>query len=130
MPAHQLLSPGELPAAIGYSHVAQVPAGAQVWVSGQMGLDGDGQLVSGGLEAQTRTAFENISCALRSVGLGWPDVFKATIFVLDATQIATIRKVRDEFVDTDAPPASTLVQVGGLVVPDALIEIEAVALRP
>jgi enamine deaminase RidA (YjgF/YER057c/UK114 family) len=130
MPAHQLLSPAELPAPIGFSHVADVPAGVQVWVSGQMGLDGDGQLVSGGLEAQTRASFTNVGRALRSAGLAWSDVFKVTIFVLDARQIATIRKVREEFVDTNAAPASTLVQVGGLVVPGALIEIEAVALRP
>jgi enamine deaminase RidA (YjgF/YER057c/UK114 family) len=127
MPAPQLHSPDDLPPAHGYSHVASVPAGGQVWVSGQMGVDADGAVVGGGWEAQTRAAFANLGRALASAGVGWPDVFKLTIFVLDAGQLPTIRRVRDEFVTTDAPPTSSLVQIGGLVLADALIEIEAVA---
>jgi enamine deaminase RidA (YjgF/YER057c/UK114 family) len=52
---------------------------------------------------------------------------KLTYFVVDVSALGTIRTVRDEFVDTERPPASSLVQVAGLFRPDLLIEIEAVA---
>ena len=104
-----------------------IPAGSLVWVSGQLGVDADGNVVDGGWEAQTRVAFENVGRGLRAAGVDWPDVVKFTFFVLDVAEVATIRAVRDEFVSADAPPTSSLVQVAGLVRPGALIEIEAVA---
>ena len=54
-------------------------------------------------------------------------MFKLTIFVVDVSEIATIRRVRDEFIDASAPPTSSLVRVAGLVRPELLIEVEAVA---
>jgi enamine deaminase RidA (YjgF/YER057c/UK114 family) len=54
-------------------------------------------------------------------------VVKLTFFVVDVSELETIRAVRDEFVDTAAPPTSSLVQVAGLVQRDLLIEVEAVA---
>ena len=80
-----------------------------------------------GWEAQTRTAFANVGRALSAAGADWPDVVKLTIFVVDVSQLATIRAVRDEFVNTASPPTSSLVQVAGLFRPDVLIEVEAVA---
>jgi enamine deaminase RidA (YjgF/YER057c/UK114 family) len=55
---------------------------------------------------------------------------KLTYFVRDIDAVGAIRAARDEFVDTASPPASTLVEVSRLFVPDLLIEIEAVALAP
>jgi enamine deaminase RidA (YjgF/YER057c/UK114 family) len=49
---------------------------------------------------------------------------------VDVSELDSIRAVRDEFVDTANPPASSLVQVAGLFHPDVLIEVEAVAWRP
>jgi enamine deaminase RidA (YjgF/YER057c/UK114 family) len=120
------LSPDDLPAPAGYSHVASVPAGRLVWVSGQLGVDRDGRVCEG-WEEQTRLAFENVGRALRAADAAWSDVVKLTLFVLDLAELATIRAVRDEFVDTARPPTSSLVQVAGLVRAGALIEIEAVA---
>jgi enamine deaminase RidA (YjgF/YER057c/UK114 family) len=121
-------SPDDLPAPAGYSHAVSMPAGRLVWVSGQLGVGVDGRVPSGsGWEQQTRLAFENVGTAMRAAGAGWPDVVKLTLFVLDLSELATIRAVRDEFVDTARPPTSSLVQVAGLVRPGALIEIEAVA---
>ncbi len=65
-----------------------------------------------------------------AAGADWPDVVKLTIFVVDVSELATIRAVRDEFVNTASPPTSSLVQVAGLFRPDVLIEIEAVAHVP
>lgn len=119
-------SPDDLPAPAGYSHVVSSAPGRLVWVSGQLGVGVDGRVVDG-WEAQTRLAFENIGRALRAAGAGWPDVVKITVFVVNLDGLATVRAVRDEFVDVEKPPASSLVQVAGLVRPGALIEIEAVA---
>jgi enamine deaminase RidA (YjgF/YER057c/UK114 family) len=109
-------SPADLPPTHGYSQVVTVPAGTQVWVSGQ------------GIEAQARLAFRNVGRALASAGASWAGVFKLTIFVTDIAAVPTVRAVRDEVVDTGAPPASSLVEVGALVRPELLIEIEAFAL--
>jgi enamine deaminase RidA (YjgF/YER057c/UK114 family) len=54
-------------------------------------------------------------------------VIKLTVFVTDTSQLETFRKVRDEFVDTANPPASSLVRVAGLVRPELLLEVEAIA---
>jgi enamine deaminase RidA (YjgF/YER057c/UK114 family) len=105
----------------GYSQVARVPASSTlVWVSGQI-ADGDGW------EQQARGVFENVGAALATGGATWNDVFKLTIFVVDVSEIGTIRRVRDEFVDPLRPPTSSLVRVAGLVRPELLLEVEAVA---
>ena len=122
-------SPEDLPPPNGYSHVVSLPPVRLVWTSGQVPLEADGSLADG-WEAQTRTAFANVGRALRTAGADWPDVVKLTIFVVDVSELATIRAVRDEFVDTASPPTSSLVQVAGLFRPDVLIEVEAVAFLP
>jgi enamine deaminase RidA (YjgF/YER057c/UK114 family) len=115
----------------GYSHVVTVPAGRLVWTAGQIALDADGSVVGAGdWEAQARLVFQNLTRALGAAGAGWPDVVKLTYFVVDVSELATIRAVRDEFVDRDRPPTSTLVQVAGLAYPDLLLEVEAVAWLP
>jgi enamine deaminase RidA (YjgF/YER057c/UK114 family) len=113
----------------GYSHAVSVSAGRLVWTSGQIAVD-DGGNVPAGWEAQTRLVFENLGRALRAVGAGWSDVVKLTIFVATEPELETIRVVRDEFVDTSRPPTSSLVRVAGLVRPDLLLEVEAVAWQP
>jgi len=122
-------SPDGLPPTAGYSHVAAVPAGSRlVFVSGQIAADADGTIVApADWEAQTRQVFRNLERALAAEDATWSDVIKLTYFVTDTAEMAAIRSVRDEFVDTATPPASSLFRVAGLVHPDLLIEIEAVA---
>jgi enamine deaminase RidA (YjgF/YER057c/UK114 family) len=122
-------SPRDLPAPHGYSQVATVPAGTQVWVSGQVGSEPDGS-VPEGMEAQARLAMRNVGRALAAAGATWADVFKITVFVTDISALATVRAVREEFAGAGAEPASTLVEVSALVRPELLIEVEAVALAP
>jgi enamine deaminase RidA (YjgF/YER057c/UK114 family) len=126
VPAPEFSSPPELPAPAGYSHVVSIPPGRLVWTSGQLPTDARG----GGWEEQTRQAFTNVGRALQAAGAGWDDVVKLTFFVLDVSALDVIRAVRDEFVNTDSPPTSSLVQVAGLARPGALIEVEAVAYLP
>lgn len=117
------------PAAAGYSHAVTLPPGQLVWTSGQVGIDVDG-VMPPDLEGQTRLAFENLTSALGSAGAGWADVVKLTWFVTAVDDLPTIRAVRDEYVNTSAPPTSSLIQVAGLFLPGLLVEVEAVAWLP
>ncbi|HKH31613.1 MAG TPA: RidA family protein [Gaiellaceae bacterium] len=124
-------SPDDLAPPAGYSHVVAIPPGRLVWTSGQVPMDAERNVVApGDWEGQTRAVFENVERALRAGGAGWNDVVKLTLYVVDVSSLDTIRAVRDEFVDTASPPTSSLVRVAGLVHPDVLIEVEAVAWRP
>lgn len=126
--APQFLSPDSLPEPPGYSHVVSTRPGRVVWTSGQVAMNADGTAAPpGDWEAQTRLCFQNLGRALEAASAAWSDVVKLTYFVVDVSALGTIRAVRDEFVDIDRPPASSLVQVAGLFRPDLLIEIEAVA---
>jgi len=124
-----LSSPADLPTPVGYSHVVTVPPGRLVWTSGQVGLSTEGTAAQG-WEGQTRQAFDNVGRALAAAGASWSDVVKLTIYVVSVDELATVRAVRDEFVDPSAPPTSSLVQVAGLFRPELLIEVEAVAFLP
>jgi reactive intermediate/imine deaminase len=127
----RFLSPDTLAPPFGYSHVVDAPLGRIIYVAGQVPLDSDGQLVGeGDVEAQTRQVFRNLSAALDAAGASWSDVVKLNYFLRDVGQIAIVRSIRDEYVDTEHPPASTLVEVSSLFRNDVLIEIEAVAVRP
>jgi enamine deaminase RidA (YjgF/YER057c/UK114 family) len=116
---------------VGYSHVGQVSGGTLVYVAGQVALDASGALVGrGDFRAQVEQVFLNLATALKAAGAGFPDVVKLNTYCVEAVEpgaIAAFREVRDRFVDTSQPPASTLVFVSRLVHPDWLVEIEAVA---
>ena len=130
MAGKRFLNPDTLSQPFGYSHVVDSPAGRIVHISGQVPLDGDGQLVGqDDFEAQTRQVFENLTRALEAADAAWSDVVKLNYFLTDVTQILSVRAIRDEFVDTEQPPASTLVQVSALFRPEVMVEIEAVAIR-
>ncbi|TNY37014.1 RidA family protein [Thermomonospora catenispora] len=125
----ELSSPDTLPAPFGYSHVASVAPGSRlVWTAGQIPVAADGTPApAGDWAAQTRLTFQNLGHALEAAGATWDDVIKLTYYVVDTSELEVIRAVRDEFVNTQRPPASTLVKVAGLFRPDILIEIEAIA---
>jgi enamine deaminase RidA (YjgF/YER057c/UK114 family) len=125
----EFTTPSTLPATNGYSHVAGIAPGSRlVWISGQVPLDAAGTAPrADDWEAQTRQVMHNVGTALEAGGATWHDLFKLTIFAVDLSEISTIRSVRDEFVNLQQPPTSSLVKVAGLVRPDFLIEIEAVA---
>jgi enamine deaminase RidA (YjgF/YER057c/UK114 family) len=121
-------SPPTLSQPAGYSHVVSFTPGRIVWTAGQVPIAADGTVaLAGDWEAQARLAFENVGHALAAADATWSDVIKLTFFVVDLEGLPAIRAVRDTFVDVERPPTSTLVQVAGLVLPDLLLEIEAVA---
>ncbi|GAA2688100.1 RidA family protein [Streptomyces lunalinharesii] len=112
----------------GYTHVVS-GRGRLAAVSGQMAFDPEGELVGAGdPEAQARQVFTNMSRCLAAAGGSFDNVIKLTYFVTDAAFIPRILAVRDEFIDTKCPPASTVVQVAALYQPDLLLEVDALAL--
>src|SRR5262249_3681682 len=122
------LSPTPLSTRFGYSHGVAPPAERIVYIPGQVPLDSEGQLVGeGDFEAQTRQVFENLTHALEAAGASWSDVVKLNYFLTDVSRITVVRSIRDEYVDTKRPPASTLVQVSSLFRLEVMVEIEAVA---
>jgi enamine deaminase RidA (YjgF/YER057c/UK114 family) len=115
------------PPANGYSHAVSA-SGRLIVVSGQVPLDAEGNLVGAGdAEAQTRQVFRNIELALAAANATLADVIKLGYFLTDLADLPVVRRVRDEFVNVAEPPASTLVQVSGLVNPEFRVEIEALA---
>ena len=80
------------------------------------------------MEAQARQVFANLSRALAAAGASFADVVKLNYYVTDISQLPVARAVRDEYVDTSRPPASTAVQVSALAMPELMIEIEAWAI--
>jgi 2-iminobutanoate/2-iminopropanoate deaminase len=104
-----------------------IRAGDLLFVSGQAGYDDSGQIVPGGFDAQAAQAFANLDRALRAGGSSLAEVVKVTIFVTDmaANFSAVVERRRQHF--TPPYPADSIVEVSGLYVPEAEIEIEAVA---
>ena len=115
-----------------YSQAVRVETGDAVWihVSGQIAIDLAGNLVGpGDVRAQTRQVFENLKAILAANGATFADVVKIGTYLTTLEDLAGMREVRSEYL-TAEPPASTAVQVVALVVPDALIEIDLVAVVP
>jgi len=122
------VNPPGLAPPTGYTHVVVAPDRRTVYIAGQVAYDSAGRVVGAGdFKAQVEQVFANLKQALASVGGTFQDVVKTTTFVTDLTQLAMLREVRARYLDAARPPASTLVQVRGLVQPELLIEIEAVA---
>jgi enamine deaminase RidA (YjgF/YER057c/UK114 family) len=113
----------------GYSHVVSA-RGTSVFIAGQVAFDADGRVVGAGdLRAQTEQVFKNLQRALAAAGAGIDDLVKTTIFVVDykPADREVIVEVRSRFIGDRPPPASTLVGVQALVLPELMIEIEAIA---
>ena len=124
----EFLNPPQLCPTFGWTHVVSTTGGKTIHISGQVGINEQGEVVGrGDLKAQTEQAFHNISLA--AVGATFRDVVKTSLFVvgLKPEHVPIIREVRSRYVSAEQPPASTLVGVSALVGPDWLIEIEAVA---
>ena len=120
------IRPDGMPPGNGYSHAVAF-AGRTVITSGQLPLDRDGNLAGAEPEAQMRQVFQNLSVALAAAGTDLAHVVKLTVYLTDLSDLPAFRQVRDEYITTDRPPASSLVQVAGLVHPQARVEIEAMA---
>ena len=120
-----------LPPSPGYSQAAEVRPGRMIYIAGQVSMDRSGKLVGeGDMRAQAQQTFENLKAALEASGAKFENVVKLNYYVLDVSQLPAVREVRDKFVNTSNPPASTAVEVKGLFREGFLIEVEAVAAMP
>lgn len=113
------------PAAIGpYSQAVAVDG--WLYTSGQVGLDpATGNIVSGGFEAQAHQVIKNLQAVLKNAGCAFSDVVKATIYVTDLANFATLNQIYGDAMG-DHRPARSTVQVAGLPA-GALVEIDLVA---
>jgi 2-iminobutanoate/2-iminopropanoate deaminase len=128
-PVEPIRLPDRLPEPISH-YTDAVRAGDYVWISGMLGVDRDGGLADAAdVVAQTEQVFENLKSVLDHVGAAFADVVKVTVFVVDMSHRAEINPVRQRFFG-QARPASTLVEVSALALPEALVEIEAVVYAP
>jgi enamine deaminase RidA (YjgF/YER057c/UK114 family) len=129
----RFLNPKTMAKPPGYTYVVEATGPNRlIFIAGQLGLDIDNKLVGepGDFRAQCAKAFENLGYALAGVGATFNDVVKINNYLVDMSHIAIFREVRDTFLNTKAPPASTTVAISQLARPGALFEIEAVAVRP
>lgn len=117
-----------------YAH-ATVVTGRLAFVSGQVAMDADGNLVGAGdLGAQTTQALRNLRGVLRALGADWTDVVRFNWYVTDVTRLEELRaalaaEVGDAFAGRPRP-ASTLVGVAALFQPGFLMEVDAVVALP
>jgi len=120
-----------LPPSPGYSQAVEISRGRIIYIAGQVSLDRAGKLVGErDMRAQAEQAFQNLKAALEASGAKFENVVKLNYYFTDISQIPVVREVRDRFINTLNPPASTAVEVKRLVRPEWLIEIEAVAIVP
>lgn len=121
-------NPPTLSKPTGYTHVVEtVGAVKTVYVSGQIAFDSAGNVVGAGdMKAQAEQVFKNLETALKAAGATFADVVKMNSYITDMSKAQAVREVRARYFG-DAVPASTFVEVKGLVRPELLLEIEVIA---
>ena len=131
-PAHtRFINPPTLAASPAYTQVVEVSGGRTLYISGQVALDAAGHVVGAGdVRAQLEQVFANLQAALAAADVTFAHVVKLNIYVLDMADLPILREVRERYVSTQAPPASTLVEVRRLAREEFLVEIEAIASVP
>jgi enamine deaminase RidA (YjgF/YER057c/UK114 family) len=98
-----------------------------VVIADQIALDKDGEVLGeGNMKAQAEQVFKNLETALTAAGAKFSDVVKMNSYITDMSKAQAVRDVRAIYFK-DATPASTFVEVKGLVRPELLLEIEVVA---
>jgi enamine deaminase RidA (YjgF/YER057c/UK114 family) len=130
---HRFLSPSTIAAPRGYTHVVETKGPARtIYLAGQLGMTPDGQFAGapGDFRAQAVQCFENIKSALAAVGARFEHVVKLNNYLTDIANLSIYAEVRDRYVNTKAPPASTTIQISKLARPEALSEVEAIAVVP
>jgi 2-iminobutanoate/2-iminopropanoate deaminase len=124
-------NPATLSKPTGYTHIVEVNGpGKTIYISGQIALDKDGNVVGAGdMKAQAEQVFKNLQAALDAAGAKFSDVVKMNTYITDMAQAPAVREVRARYFG-DTAPASTLVQVVHLARPEFMLEIEVIAAVP
>jgi enamine deaminase RidA (YjgF/YER057c/UK114 family) len=114
----------------GFSQVVAASGNRTIYTAGQVSIDERGALVGADdLAAQAAQAMRNVGLALAAAGASYADIVKITTYVVNyrPEHRAVIGKARAPFFAGGTPPASTLVGVAALALPEWLVEIEAIA---
>jgi len=120
---------GQLAEPLGH-YTDGVEAGGFLYVAGMLPLDANGDLVGAGdVVRQAEQVLDNVGAVLRAAGTTFDDVVRVGVYLLNMADRPTVNTVRRRYFG-DARPAATAVEVSALAIPDALVEIEAVALLP
>ena len=107
-----------------------VEASGFLYISGMLPVNADGEIVgTGDVIRQSEQVLDNVGAVLQATGATFGDVVRVGVYVRDMADRELINTVRRRYFG-GARPASTLVEVSALANPDALVEIEAVALLP
>jgi len=125
-------NPPTLSTPTGYTHIVEVTGpNRTIYISGQIAFDKDGKIVGapGDMKAQAEQVFKNLEAALAAAGAKFSDVVKMNSYITDMSKIQAVRDVRALYFK-DVSPASTFVQVAGLVRPELLLEVEVIAVVP
>ena len=110
-----------------YSSGIEAPSGRTIYVSGQVSLDAEGNVVGeGDVKLQTETVLEHVKTVVEEAGGGMEDIVKVTVFITDMGLYDEIHEVRRRYFE-EPFPASSMVEVSALIDPRLIIEIEAVA---
>jgi 2-iminobutanoate/2-iminopropanoate deaminase len=104
---------------------AAVRVGRMLYLSGQIGIDGSGKLVAGGISAETRQTMENIRATLEQYGSSLDHVIKATVMLANMSEWSEMNKVYITYFNKHLPARSAL-GANGLAL-GARVEIECVA---
>jgi len=124
----EVIITNKAPKAIG-PYSAGIRIGNMVYTAGQLGIIPDtGEIISGGIEAETRQALQNIGAILVAAGTSLSNVVKTTIYLRDIADFTWMNNIYAEFFNTPYPARSTI-QVAALPKGGA-VEIDAVAIIP
>lgn len=122
----EVINPKNVHWPFGYSHVVKV--GDTVWVSGQLPLDQDGNIVGkGDIAVQTDKTYENLQKCLESVGATLNDIVMLGVYATDLEEYDKTRDIRKKYFGKYRP-ATTGMQISKLYFPEAMIEVEATAI--
>ena len=128
-PIQRIRVPDALPAPISH-YTDAVLADGWLWISGLLALDRDGSLIGGDdVTRQAERVLENMRAVLAATGAGFEDVVKVNVYLRRIGDRAAVNTVRQRYFG-ESRPASTLVEVSAFVIPEALVEIDAVARIP
>ena len=121
----EVIIPANVHQSRGYSHAIKV--GNIIYVSGETGMDLEGNIVEGDCGAQAHQALENMKRVLEAAGASMRDVVKLNYYFTNIAE--DLSKIADAYGKYFGRhyPAATAVQVGSLAYPGLLLEVEAIA---
>ncbi|MCO5149266.1 MULTISPECIES: RidA family protein [unclassified Shinella] len=120
----EIAVPGLGPALSHYTDAVRF--GDLLFISGIVALDADGGILhKGDVVGQAECIFQSISKILDAAGASFSDILKVTVFLTDVADRAKINDIRKKYFG-DAKPASTLIGIKELALPDLMVEVEAV----